>query len=46
MDGYEKPLETGEKDIEKLFAMLKEQIPVPEEMKDTVLAVFTYVLSL
>ena len=46
MDGYVHPLETGEKDIEKLFEMLKKQMPVPEEIKDVILAAYTYVLSL
>lgn len=36
----------GEKDINQLFEMLKEQMPVPDELKDVILTVFTYILSM
>ena len=35
----------GEKDIERLFEMLKEEMPLPEELKDAVLIAFTVILS-
>ena len=35
-----------EPDMEMVFDMLKEKMPIPEEMKDAVLNVFTYVLSM
>lgn len=36
----------GEKDINKLFEMLKEEMPVPDELKDVILIAFTYILSM
>ncbi len=36
----------GEKDINKLFEMLKEEMPVPDDLKDVILMVFTYILSM
>lgn len=38
---------TGEKDINALFGMLKEQMPIPDEhVKDAVLNMFTYLLTM
>ena len=36
----------NEKDINALFEMLKEKMPVPDEAKDALLFVFTYLLSM
>lgn len=37
----------GEKDIQKLFEMLKANMPIPDEhVKEAVLVVFTYLLSM
>lgn len=42
-----KDIMTGEKDIEKLFEMLKANMPIPDEhVKDAVLTMFTYLLSM
>lgn len=42
-----KEILTGEKDIDKLFEMLKQNIPIPDEhVKEGILAVFTYLLSM
>lgn len=35
-----------EPDMEKVFDLLKEHMPVPEEMKEAVLNAFVYVLSM
>ena len=38
---------TGEKDIERLFEMLKANMPIPDEhVKEAVLVMFTYLLSM
>ena len=40
-------LESGEKDIQKLFEMLKENIPIPDDaVREAVLGLFTYILSM
>ncbi len=37
----------GEKDVERIFEMLKEKMPMPDEhMKEEVLRIFTCVLSM
>jgi hypothetical protein len=46
MDNDKGLLTTGEKDIEKLFEILKEKMPIPEPLKEPVLKHFTYVLTM
>ena len=46
MENNDKFLTEGEGNIEELFEMLKDKMPVPDEMKDITLAAYTYVLSL
>ena len=43
---YPEPMKEGEKNIEELFENLKPNMPLPEEMKDGILALFTYILSM
>lgn len=43
---YPEPLTEGEKNIEELFEALKPNMPLPEEMKDGILALFTYILTM
>jgi len=46
MDNNQVLLTTGEKDINKLFEILKEKMPIPDPMKEPVLKMFTYILTM